>query len=133
MSGWIVAFALLAAGAAVYWLSSRPAVFEHWFRLPQPSALGLDHPRLVAVADAIRRWFPDLCWSVFAGVAARDLAWATFRRVDLVVVVFAAMSWELGQLVLGHRGYAHSDLAISFLGGVLAFAWPGETAKESET
>ena len=124
---WLVAVALLACGAGVYWLTGGAERFESWFALPSPAALGLDGD----AARPLRDWWPDLCWAFFVGVAARELAWALWLRVDLATVLVVASSWELGQAagwLPGH--FSGVDLCVSLAAGAMAFAWPARRGED---
>lgn len=130
---WVLAAALLAAGALVYWLSPGTVLFERWFGLPPPEKLFVVPGPVAAFCGTARHWFPDLAWAFFAGVVVRDLAWALCQRVPGPLVLLGALSWELGQGLQYLPGvFTWPDFSVSMGAGVCALLC-GSGARQVES
>ena len=129
---WAVAAALLASGALVYWLSPGTVLFERWFGLPSPESLFPVPDAVSRFCGWTRHWWPDLAWAFFAALAMRDLAWALLQRVPGVLVLLAAISWELGQGLHFLPGvFTWPDFSVSMLAGTCALLCGGPAQPET--
>ena len=118
---WIAAFGLLASGALVYWLSPGMVLFERWFGLPSAESLFALPDAFTSTMQAMRTWWPDLCWGFFAGLVARDLCWAAAGRVPGLLVILGAISWEAGQGLGWLPGvFTWPDFSVSMAAGLAA-------------
>ena len=119
---WALLVLLGALATALYWLSPGQERLELWLQLPAPPSLPAEWlPTLIDWRDRA----PDVVWALLAGCCMRDLIWSLRLRVAGIVMVLAAVGWELGQWLSLIPGYFDFiDLGLSAAAGMVALVVP---------